>query len=194
MKLEVNFKGDISRGKNMDRIEDNIIELLEYLEELIETSPKVPITGKTIIDKKEFLEVIDQIVNTLPDQLKKAEWVMSEKDRILKDAQKEYDSIRKETLEIMKKNVENHDIVKEAKARANEIIALAQRDAKAIRLGSREYSTEILSQIDKEIEEKRAMLIKGMQEAFETAAKEIDKNLSNTGSKIKENISELREM
>ena len=138
----------------MDRIEDNIIELLEYLEELIETSPKVPITGKTIIDKKEFLEVIDQIVNTLPDQLKKAEWVMSEKDRILKDAQKEYDSIRKETLEIMKKNVENHDIVKEAKARANEIIALAQRDAKAIRLGSREYSTEILSQIDKEIEEK----------------------------------------
>jgi vacuolar-type H+-ATPase subunit H len=164
------------------------------LEELIETSPKVPITGKTIIDKKEFLEVIDQIVNTLPDQLKKAEWVMSEKDRILKDAQKEYDSIRKETLEIMKKNVENHDIVKEAKARANEIIALAQRDAKAIRLGSREYSTEILSQIDKEIEEKRAMLIKGMQEAFETAAKEIDKNLSNTGSKIKENISELREM
>ena len=52
----------------------------------------------------------------------------------------------------MKKNVENHDIVKEAKARANN--CLAQRDAKAIRLGSREYSTEILSQIDKEIEEK----------------------------------------
>lgn len=178
----------------MERIEDNIIELLEYLEELIENSPKVPITGKTIIDKKEFLEVIDQIINTLPDQLKKAEWVMNEKDRILQDAQKEYDNIRRETLELMKKNVENHDIVKEAKVRANEIIALAQRDAKAIRLGSREYSTEILSQIDREIEEKRAMLIKSMQEAFEIAAKEIDKNLSYTGSRIKENIAELRDM
>ncbi|ASW42956.1 ATPase [Clostridium isatidis] len=178
----------------MERIEDNIIELLEYLEELIENSPKVPITGKTIIDKKEFLEVIDQIINTLPDQLKKAEWVMNEKDRILQDAQKEYDNIRRETLELMKKNVENHDIVKEAKVRANEIIALAQRDAKAIRLGSREYSTEILSQIDREIEEKRAMLIKSMQEAFEIAAKEIDKNLSDTGSRIKENIAELRDM
>lgn len=178
----------------MERIEDNIIELLEYLEELIENSPKVPITGKTIIDKKEFLEVIDQIINTLPDQLKKAEWVMNEKDRILQDAQKEYDNIRRETLELMKKNVENHDIVKEAKVRANEIIALAQRDAKAIRLGSREYSTEILSQIDREIEEQRAILIKNMQEAFEIAAKEIDKNLSATGSRIKENIAELREM
>jgi hypothetical protein len=178
----------------MGKIEDSVIELLEYLEELIETSPKVPITGKTIIDKKEFLEVIDQIVNTLPDQLKKAKWVMNEKDRILQDAQKEYDNIKKETLEIMKQNVENHDLVKEAKVRANEIIALAQRDAKAIRIGSREYSQEILLQIDREIEEKRNMLIQNMQEAFEEAAKEIDKNLSETGTKIKENISELRGM
>lgn len=73
----------------MEKVEDNIIELLEYLGELIESSPKVPITGKAIVDKKEFLEVIDQIINTLPDQLKKAEWVMNEKDRILQDAQKE---------------------------------------------------------------------------------------------------------
>ena len=36
--------------------------------------------------------------------------------------------------------------------KANEIIALAQRDAKAIRLGSREYSNEILMQLDIEIE------------------------------------------
>jgi hypothetical protein len=178
----------------MEKIEDSVIELLEYLEELIETSPKVPITGKTIIDKKEFLEVIDQIVNTLPDQLKKAKWVMNEKDRILQDAQKEYDNIKKETLEIMKQNVENHDLVKEAKLRANEIIALAQRDAKAIRIGSREYSQEILLQIDREIEEKRNMIIQNMQEVFEVAAKEIDKNLSETGTQIKENISELRGM
>ena len=46
-------------------------------------------------------------------------------------------------------------MVKEAKLRASEIIALAKRDAKAITIGSREYSTEILSQLDKEIEEKK---------------------------------------
>ena len=46
----------------------------------------------------------------------------------------------------MKQNVETHDLVREAKMRASEIIALAQRDAKAIRIGSREYSNEILMQ------------------------------------------------
>jgi hypothetical protein len=178
----------------MEKIEVNIIELLEYLEELIETAPKVPITGKSVVDKKEFLEVIDQIINYLPDQLKKAQWVMTEKDRILGDAQKEYETVKRETIEIMKQNVESHDIVKEAKIRANEIIALAQRDAKAIRIGSREYSTEILGQLDREIEEKRNMLIENMQKSFELVAKEIDENLSETGSMIKENISELRGM
>lgn len=178
----------------MEKIEVNIIELLEYLEELIETAPKVPITGKSVVDKKEFLEVIDQIINYLPDQIRKAQWVMNEKDRILGDAQKHYESTKSEIMEMMKQNVENHDLVKEAKVRANEIIALAQRDAKAIRIGSREYSTEILAQLDREIEEKRNKLIVDMQKSFEIAAKEIDENLSETGSRIKENISELRGM
>ena len=178
----------------MEKIEDNVIELLEYLEDIIETAPKVPITGKSVIDKKEFLEVIDQIINSLPDQLKKAQWVVNEKDRILKDAQKEYDNVKKDTLEIMKRNVENHELVKEARVRADEIIALAQRDSKAIRLGSREYSTEILAALDKEIEAKRDFLIQSMQKSFEMVAKEIDKNMSETGNKIKENISELRGM
>lgn len=178
----------------MDKVEVNIIELLEYLEELIETAPKVPITGKSVIDKKEFLEVIDQIINYIPDQMRKAQWVMNEKDRILGDAQKQYESTKSEIMEMMKQNVENHDLVKEAKVRANEIIALAQRDAKAIRIGSREYSTEILSQLDREIEERRNKLIEDMQKSFEMVAKEIDENLTSTGSKIKENISELRGM
>ncbi len=178
----------------MEKIEVNIIELLEYLEELIETAPKVPITGKSVIDKKEFLEVIDQIINYIPDQMRKAQWVMNEKDRILGDAQKQYESTKSEIMEMMKQNVENHDLVKEAKIRANEIIALAQRDAKAIRIGSREYSTEILSQLDREIEEKRNKLIEDMQKSFEMVAKEIDENLTSTGSRIKDNISELRGM
>ena len=45
-------------------------------------------------------------------------------------------------------------LVREAKVRAQEIIASAQRDAKAIRLGARDYADEILSQLEKEIETK----------------------------------------
>lgn len=178
----------------MNKVELNVMELLEYLEEILENAPKVPITGKAMIDTKEFEEVIEQIRNYLPDELKKAKWVMGEKDRILEDAQKEYQNVKKEAMEMMRQNIENHDMVKEAKLRANEIIALAQRDAKAIRIGSREYSTEILSQLDKEIEEKKLQLIQSMQDSFEKTAKEIDEKMTKSSDTIKENINELRNM
>lgn len=178
----------------MEKNEVNIIELLEYLQEILDQAPKVPITGKSIVDKDEFVEIIEQIVNYLPDQLKKAEWVLSEKDRLLTDAQKEYDEVKRETLELMKQQVENHDVVKEAKNRANEIIALAQRDAKVIRLGSRDYSNEILSQLDKEIEAKKIEMLNTMQNAFANMANDIDKNLTGACGTIKDNIAELRTM
>ena len=142
----------------MEKVDVNIIELLEYLQDEVDNAAKVPMSGKVMIDKREILEIVDQVINYLPDQLKKAEWIMNEKERILNEAKKEYDSVKKETASMMRKNIENHNIVKEAKIRAEEIIASAQRDAKAIRLGSRDYSDEILSQLDKEIENQKMKL------------------------------------
>lgn len=178
----------------MDKVDVNIIELLEYLQDVVDNSPKVPMSGKVMIDKKDILEVIDQIINYLPDQFKRAEWVMNERERILSEAKKEYDSIKKETMTMMRQNVENHDVVKEAKIRAQEIIASAQRDAKAIRLGSRDYSDEILSQLDKEIENQKIKLITSLQNGFETVAKDIDTTLTGACDVIKENVKELRSM
>jgi vacuolar-type H+-ATPase subunit H len=167
----------------MEKMDVNVIELLEYVQDLVENSPKVPMSGKVMIDKREIIEVLEQIINYMPDQFKKAEWVMNERERILNEAKKEYDSVRKETITMMRQNVENHDIV-----------ASAQRDAKAIRLGSRDYSDEILTQLDKEIEDQKIKLIKSLQDSFESVAKEIDSNLSNACEVIKDNVKELRGM
>ena len=117
--------------KNVDV---NIVELLEYLQDLIENSPKVPISGKTMVDRKEVLDVIDQIINYLPDQFKKAQWVMNERERILSEAKKEYDSVKKETMEMMRQNVENHDVVKEAKIRAQEIVCSCSKRCKSYKV------------------------------------------------------------
>lgn len=172
----------------------NIIELLEYLQDTIENSPKVPISGKAMVDRKELLDVIDQIINYLPDQFKKAQWVMNERERILGEAKEEYDRVKQESAEMMKQSIENHDIVKEAKLRADEIIAAANRDAKAIRVGSREYSDELLSDLDREINEKKEELMKSLQNSFEAVAQDVDKSFFSVSSTVKENIKELRDM
>lgn len=177
-----------------NEINFNVIELLEYLQDTIERAPRVPISGKAMIDKKDVLEIVDQIVNYLPDEFKKAKWIVNEKDRILGEAKEEYNSVRRETIEIMRQNVERHDIVKEAKIRAQEIISSAKKDAKAIRLGSRDYSNEILTDLDKQLEEKREELIRTIEECYRKAAMDIDNNINGISSTIKENIKELQDM
>ena len=189
----------------MTSAEGNIIQLLEFLEEVVDKAPKMPMTGKVMLDKKEINEILDEIRIHLPDQIRKAQRIMEEKDRIIDEADKakeilleniriECENIRLSSIEAMKSNVENHDIVKDARAKSEEILALAQKDAKEIRIGSREYSTAILMELDKQIEIKKFELITSMQNSFENVAKEIDQNLSNATEVIKENISELKHM
>lgn len=172
----------------------NVVELLEYLQDTIDRAPKVPMSGKSMIDKKDILEIIDQIVNYLPDEFKKAKWIVGEKERILGEAKNEYNNVRKETIEIMRQNIEQHDVVKEAKIRAQEIISAAKRDAKAIRLGSRDYSNEILKELDKEIAEKKGELIRSLEESYKRAVIDINDNVQGVSSTIKENIKELQGM
>ncbi|QAA33248.1 ATPase [Clostridium manihotivorum] len=176
----------------MSKMEVNVIELLEYLQDIVESAAKVPITGKVVIDKKEVLEVVDQVINYLPDEFKKAQWVMTERERILGEAQKEYEAVKKQTMDLLKKQVENHDIVKEANLRAQEIIASAQREAKAIRIGARDYADEILSQLEKEIDVKTNEILTVIKTNVEALATNMNNDMAKASTTIRENIKELR--
>ena len=172
----------------------NIIELLEYLQDIIEDAAKVPITGKVIVDKKEIIEIIEQITNYLPDEFKKAQWVMSEKDRILSEAKKENENIRAQTMDLMKKQIENHDIVKEAQLKAQDIISLAQREAKEMRLGARDYADEVLSQREREINETTNTALEKIKLDVEEMASKFTEDMNKTSSTIRSNVKELRDM
>ena len=157
----------------------DIIKLLEYLQEIIETSSKVPITGKAMVDKKEVLEVIDKIINNLPDEFKKAQWVYEEKERILSEAVAQSDEIKNQNMELLKKQIENHDITREAEAKAQQIISSAQRDAKAMRLGARDYADEVLSELDREINSRGNILIGNIKKEAEDFFQQLESKITN---------------
>ncbi|MCM8710585.1 ATPase [Clostridium sp. SYSU_GA19001] len=169
-----------------------VIKLLEYLQEIFETSSKVPVMGKILVDKKEVMGIVDQIINCLPDEFKKAQWVVDEKERILGEAIEEASTMRKESMDILKKQVENHDITKDAKIRAEEIIASAQRDAKAMRLGARNYADEILCQLEKEINEKGQNMVFNIKKQVEQFISVLGDDISADLDDIRNNIKELR--
>jgi len=171
----------------------DIISLLEYLEEVIESSSKVPMTGKVMVNKTEALDIIDQIVNYLPDELKKSKWICEEKDKILNEALEQSEKIKEENMAMLRRQIENHDITKEAIVRAEEIEAQAQKNAKAMRLGARDYANEILTQLEFEINNKGNEMLNSLKSDMESFVLNLESNINIKGNTIRENIKELKE-
>ena len=172
----------------------NVIKLLEYLSDIIETSTKLPMTGKVVINKKEVSEIINDIISTLPDELKKAQWILDEKDRILSDALREADIIRRRNAQTIMKEIENHDITKDAKRNAEEIIASAQKTAKEIRMASRDYADDVLNNLDKETKEISDVMLSNIKSEMEKFLVSYQKKISFTRDIIKDNIKEVKKI
>lgn len=125
-----------------------ILSILETLEDYIEKSPTMPFIGKCLADKEEILEIIKEIRIKLPDDIKQAKWVKEERHRILMEAQKEANNIIKEAENKIASLIDEHEITKKAYEQANEIIANAQKNARDIRLGTRDYADSILDKVE----------------------------------------------
>jgi len=170
----------------------DVLKLLEYLMDIIESSTKLPLSGKVLISKKEAVDLIEQIINYLPDEFKKAQWVFEEKERILSEAMKESDIRRKETMDMLKRSVESHDITREARLKAEEIIASAQRDAKEMRLGAREYADILLSQLEKQIDVQGNQMVNKLRLDVEGFITNLEKDVASNTTILRDNIKELR--
>lgn len=129
-------------------MEKEILSVLENLEEYIESCPEIPFTGKCMINKQEILESIREMMHKLPDEFKQAKWVKDERQRILLEAQKEANNIVKEAENKIIMMIDEHEITKKAYDQANEIIANAQKTAREIRLGTKEYADNILLKVE----------------------------------------------
>ncbi|WP_368487682.1 ATPase [Clostridium sp. BJN0013] len=172
----------------------DVIKLLEYLQEIVDTSAKVPLSKKVMVNKNEISEILDRIINCLPSELKKAQWIIEEKERILTEAVQEADDIKKQNLNLLRRQIENHDITKEANIRAEEIISSAQKNAKAIRVGARDYADEMLSQLDSEILRKSNEMLSSLKLELQEFLDNLEGSINLNTESIKDNIKQLRDM
>ena len=172
----------------------DVIKLLEYLQEIVDTSAKVPLSKKVMVNKNEISEILDRIINCLPSELKKAQWIIEEKERILTEAVQEADDIKKQNLSLLRRQIENHDITKEANIRAEEIISSAQKNARAIRIGARDYADEMLNQLDSEISRQGSEMVTSLKLEFQEFLDGLEGSINLNTESIKDNIKQLRDM
>ncbi|BAF59933.1 MAG: ATPase [Pelotomaculum sp.] len=123
----------------------DLLSALNELEELIENSSKIPLTRKVMIDEDRILDLLDRIRTTMPEEIRQARWIIQEREKVLKDSQKEAMRILEDAQKQVEKRAEDSEIARQAKAVAEEIVARAETVAREMREGAKSYADDILA-------------------------------------------------
>ncbi len=135
----------------------DIIQLIEEIEDLVDDAQSVPFSKKVMIEPDEIYEILKEMRTSLPEEIKQANWINDEKDRIISEAQSEADQEKAEARkEIERANdeahqryaslVNEHEITKEATRIGEEIVAKAEQNARTLKMQSITYVDEMLGQ------------------------------------------------
>lgn len=130
----------------------DILQLIDRLEELFNESKNVPFTKNVMVDEDRMLDIIDQMRIAIPEEVKKAQQLLGQRDRVLAQAQEEANR----TLELARQKADQlvtKDIVAvEGQRRSDLLIAQARSEAENIRADADDYVMDSLTQLQTELE------------------------------------------
>ena len=130
----------------------DILHLVDRLEELLNQSRPFLFTHNVLIDEDRMLDIIDQMRMAVPDEVKKAQQLMAQRDRILAQAQEEANRTIAIAREKSDQLVERDAIVQAAQARADQLIAQAHLDAEKTRKDADQYVLDSLTRLAVEMD------------------------------------------
>ena len=129
----------------------DILHLVDRLETLLNQGWRLPFTSNVVIQEDAFLDIIDQMRISIPEEVKQARRVTAERERVLEQAQEEADRVVAMAHEQAGNLADDHEIMKAAYAKADEIIAQAHRSAEGIRADADTYVMEVLSNLEEQL-------------------------------------------
>jgi len=141
----------------------DILHLIDRLEELFNESRPIPFTHNVIVDEDRMLDLIDQMRVAIPEEVKKAQQVEAQRDRILAQAQEEANRTLSLAREKSEQLIERDAIVQSAQGRAEQIVAQIEADAEMTRREADQYVIESLRTLEMEMERYLTQVRNGIQ-------------------------------
>ena len=141
----------------------DILQLIDRLEELFNNSRPIPLTHNVIVDEDKFLDIIDQMRITVPEEVKKAQQIFSQKDRVMAQAQEEATRTLQLAREKADGMVDKEVLVTDSQRRAGQIIDQARMDAENIKIDADQYALDVLQGLQTELEQLSNQAHNGVQ-------------------------------
>lgn len=137
-----------------------IEQIIEEIEEYVESCKYQPLsTTKIVVNKEDLEELLRELRMKTPDEIKRYQKIISNKDAILADAQAKADAVIAETKTQVQDMVKESEVMQQAYAQANEIVNSANQQAQAIidsatadannlRLSAISYTDEMMANLE----------------------------------------------
>ena len=158
----------------------DILHLVDRLEELFNESRPIWLTHSVIVDEDRMLDLIDQMRVAVPEEIKKAEQIITQRDRILAQAKEEANRTIALAREKAEKKLEDNEIIQSAKLRGEKIISQAHKEAAATQREADKYILDSLTTLEVTIDRLLSQVRNGIntlqRESYPSASNE-DQNL-----------------
>ena len=138
-----------------------IEQIIEEIEEYVDSCKFQPLsTTKIVVNKEELEELLRELRLKTPDEIKRYQKIISNKDAILEDAQTKADNIIAEAQakaqqivsesEVMQIALQqSNELIEQTNAQAQEILDKATEDSNNIRMSAIHYTDEMLENLEK---------------------------------------------
>jgi len=142
----------------------DLLSVLNELEDLIESSSKIPLTKKVLVDEDRILDLLDHIRTNMPEEIRQANWIIQEREKVLNDSQKEAVRIMEDAQRQVEKQADDSEIVRQAKKVAEEVVQKAESVAREIKGGARDYADDILASLEENLGTVLSQIQQGREE------------------------------
>lgn len=163
-----------------------VLELLEEIEDVVDTAASVPLTGKIMVDANELLEIVKEIRIELPDEIQQAQWIKGERERILNEAKQEYETVLRDAMTQAESLIENDDITMKAKQRAEEIMTMTNENCRNLKLETYNYIDKILFNFQQKVDQMNGEHFLKMFENMEITFNKVNETLEANRDEIEE--------
>jgi len=150
----------------------DILQMIDRLEELLNESRPLPFTHNVIVDEDRMLDLIDQMRVSIPEEVKKAQQLLAQRDRLLAQAQEEANRTIAIAREKSDQLIERDQVVQTAYTQAEQIKLQAENSALVIRQDADNYVMETLRNLEMEMERTLNQVRNGIRTLQEHSSKE----------------------
>lgn len=137
-----------------------IEQLIDEIEDYIDGCKYQPLSNsKIIVNKEEIDELLRELRMKTPDEIKRYQKIISNKEAILSDARAKAEALINDATMHTNELINEHEIMQQAYAQANEVVKMATQQAQEIldnatmeannmRMAAMQYTDDILANIE----------------------------------------------